>query len=173
MYSEENYFWGLVGYYLGVLLVLAPLWRITRPLPGFPLRALARVAVITLLATPMFPYRDLHYLAPAWGVMLFDAIGPERGDALLRGVLPLLAVFGLLYVMTLGVWLTFRRRRNATSTARKRTTTAKSAAAPAPRSGRREPTFAQGPAPESLAPPLKTSVQRRSGGRVGSDKRLP
>jgi hypothetical protein len=173
VYSEENYFWGLVGYYLGVLLVLAPLWRITRPLPGFPLRALARVAVITLLATPMFPYRDMHYLAPAWGVMLFDAIGPERGDALLRGVLPLLAVFGLLYVLTLGVWLTFRPRRSAASTASKPANTAQSTAAPASRSGRREPTFAQGPAPESLAPPLKTSVQRRSGALVGSDKSLP
>jgi hypothetical protein len=173
VYSQENYFWGLVAYYLGVLLVLAPLWRITRPLPGFPLRACARVAVITLLATPMFPYPDMPYLAPAWGVMLFDAISPDRGDALLRGVLPLLAVFGLLYVLTLGVWLTFRPRRNAASTARKLATAAKSAAAPAPRSGRREPTFVQGPAPESRAPALKTSVQRRSGARVGSDKSLP
>ena len=167
MYSEENYLWGLVGYYLGVLLVVAPLWRITRPLPGFPLRAFARVAVITLLATPMFPYRDLHYLAPAWGVMLFDALGPEHGDALLRGVLPLLAVLGLLYVLTLGLWLIFRPRREAASTV------ARSAPAPAPRRGRREPTFTQGPAPESAAPPLKKAAQRRPGARVGSSKGLP
>jgi hypothetical protein len=167
VYSEENYYWGLVGYYLGVLLVLAPLWRITRPLPGFPLRAFARVAVITLLATPMFPYRDMPYLAPAWGVMLFDAISPERGDALLRGVLPLLAVFGLFYVLTLGMWLALRSRQGAASTAPR-------AAPPrAPPSSRREPIFTQGPAPESLAPPLETSVQRRSGARVGSDKSLP
>ncbi|MGB5096769.1 MAG: hypothetical protein WBN82_02540 [Porticoccaceae bacterium] len=150
MYSEENYFWGLVGYYLGVLLVLAPLWRITRPLPGFPLRAGARVAVITLLATPMFPYRDMHYLAPAWGVMLFDAISPERGDALLRGVLPLLAVFGLLYVLTLGLWLTFRPHRNLASKAAKPANAAKSA--PAPHRSRQEPTFVVGPAPETGAP---------------------
>ena len=150
MYSEENYFWGLVGYYLGVLLVLAPLWRITRPLPGFPLRAFARVAVITLLATPMFPYRDMYYLAPAWGVMLFDAISPERGDALLRGVLPLLAVFGLLYVLTLGLWLTFRPRPNLASKAAKPANAAKSA--PVPRRSRQEPTFVVGPAPETEAP---------------------
>jgi len=167
VYSEENYFWGLVGYYLGVLLVLAPLWRITRPLPGFPLRAVARVAVITLLATPMFPYRDLHYLAPAWGVMLFDAIGPERGDALLRGVLPLLAVFGLLYALTLGLWLIFRPRREAASKA------AKSAPAPAPRRGRQEPTFAVGPAPESAASQQEKWARRGSGTRVGSNNGLP
>jgi hypothetical protein len=167
VYSEENYFWGLVGYYLGVLLVLAPLWRITRPLPGFPLRAFARVAVITLLATPMFPYRDMPYLAPAWGVMLFDAISPERGDALLRGVLPLLAVFGLFYVLTLGLWLALRSRQGAASTAPR-------AAPPrAPPSSRREPIFTQGPAPESAAFPLKRTARRASGARVGSDKSLP
>jgi len=167
VYSEENYFWGLVGWYLGVLLVLAPLWRITRPLPGFPLRAFARVAVITLLATPMFPYRDLHYLAPAWGVMLFDALGPEHGDALLRGVLPLLAVFGLLYVLTLGLWLIFRPRREAASKA------ARTAPAPAPRRNRQEPTFVVGPAPESAASQQEKWVPRGSGTRVGSNKGLP
>lgn len=146
MYTDENYFWGLVAYYLGVVLVLIPLWRITRPLPGFPLRAFARVAAITVLATLMFPYPELNYLAPAWGVMLFDAISPERGDAMLRGVQPLIAVFSLLYVATLGLWLVFRPRRRAAPNA------AKSAAAPAPRHGRREPTFAMGPAPETRAP---------------------
>jgi hypothetical protein len=146
VYTDENYFWGLVAYYLGVVLVLIPLWRITRPLPGFPLRSLARVTAIALLATPMFPYPDLHYLAPAWGVMLFDAISPERGDALLRGVLPLLAVFGVLYAPTLGLWLAFRSRR------RMARNTAKSAGSPASRHDRREPIFAVGPAPESAAP---------------------
>ncbi len=167
MYSEENYLWGMVGWYLGVLLVLAPLWRITRPLPGFPLRAFARVAVITLLATPMFPYRDMHYLAPAWGVMLFDAIGPGRGDALLRGVLPLLAVFGLLYVLTLGLWLIFRPRREVASKA------ARSAPAPAPRRGRQEPTFAVGAAPEITPSQQKKWAPRGSGTRVGSNNGLP
>jgi hypothetical protein len=37
--------------------------------------------------------------------MLFDAISPAQGDGLLRGVLPLLAVFGLLYVISLLFWL--------------------------------------------------------------------
>lgn len=111
MYTDENYLWGLVGYYLGVLLLLLPTWWLTRRLPGFPLRALARCAAVALLATPMLAYPDLNYLAPAWGVMLFDAIGPTHSDGLLRGVLPLLAVFGLLYVVTLLVWLPLRNRR--------------------------------------------------------------
>ena len=166
MYSEENYYWGLVGWYLGVLLVLPPLWRITRPLPGFPLRALVRVAVITLLATPMFPYPGMHYLAPAWGVMLFDALSPNRSDALLRGVAPLAAVFGVLYAATLVLWLPFRRR--AAPRARKR-------APPAvPRQPRREPVFVSGPAPEGGVP---GSARDRPAGRtaapVGSDKSFP
>ena len=95
MYTDENYLWGLVGYYLGVLLLLVPTWWLTRPLPGFPLRALVRCAAVALLATPMLAYPDLKYLAPAWGVMLFDALSPAHSDGLLRGVVPLLAVFGL------------------------------------------------------------------------------
>ncbi|MFZ5654570.1 MAG: hypothetical protein ACOY42_09290 [Pseudomonadota bacterium] len=111
MYTDENYFWGLVGYYLGVLLLLVPAWRLTRPLPGFPLRALVRCALVALLGTPMLAYPDMHYLAPAWGVMLFDAIDPEPHDGLLRGVLPLAAVFGLLYAVTLLAWVPLRDRR--------------------------------------------------------------
>lgn len=166
MYSEENYLWGLVGWYLGVLLVLPPLWRITRPLPGFPLRALVRVAVITLLATPMLAYPDMHYLAPAWGVMLFDALSPNRSDSLLRGVAPLAAVFGVLYVTTLLLWLPFRRR----------TPKASKAAPPpaAPRQPRREPVFTSGPAPEKGGP--RGAGNRPPGrprGPVGSNKSFP
>lgn len=167
MYSEENYLWGLVGWYLGVLLVLPPLWRITRPLPGFPLRALVRVAVITLLATPMLAYPDMDYLAPAWGVMLFDALSPNRSDAVLRGVAPLVAVFGVLYVATLALWLPFRRRatpripKSAPPVAR-------------PRQPRREPVFTSGPVPDNAVP---RSAGKRSPGRpgapVGSDKSFP
>lgn len=111
MYTEENYLWGLVGYYLGVLLLLVPAWRLTRPLPGFPLRALARCAVVALLGTPMLADPDMHYLAPAWGVMLFDAIDPEPHAGLVRGALPLVAVFGLLYVASLLAWVPLRGRR--------------------------------------------------------------
>lgn len=111
MYTDENYLWGLVAYYLGVCLLLIPTWRLTRPLPGFPLRALVRCAAVALLATPMFAYPDMRYLAPAWGVMLFDAISPTQGDGLLRGALPLLAVFGLLYAGSLLLWLLPQRAR--------------------------------------------------------------
>lgn len=115
MYTDENYLWGLVGYYLGVLLLLVPLWRLTRPVPGFPLRALIRCALVAVLATPMLAYPDMKYLAPAWGIMLFDAISPARQAGLLRGILPLLVVFGVLYAASLVIWLPQRgRRRSAT-----------------------------------------------------------
>lgn len=117
MYTDENYLWGLVAYYLGVSLLLIPTWRLTRVLSGFPLRALVRCAAVALLGTPMLAYPDMHYLAPAWGVMLFDAIGPTQGDGLLRGVLPLLAVFGLLYVISLLFWLLPPRGRRRPSRA--------------------------------------------------------
>ncbi len=117
MYTDENYFWGLIAYYLGVLLVCVPTWRLTRVLPGFPLRALVRCATVALLGTPMLAYPDMDYLAPAWGVMLFDAISPTQGDGLLRGFLPLLVVFGLLYVVTVLVWLARRPRQSRSSAA--------------------------------------------------------
>ena len=145
MYTDENYLWGLVGYYLGVLLLLVPTWWLTRPLPGFPLRALVRCAALAVLATPMLAYPDLKYLAPAWGVMLFDAIGPVHSDGLLRGVLPLLVVFGLLYVVTLLVWLPLRNRRQPRSSqsparpARRKAAPGQSPGAASRR--RREPTF--------------------------------
>ncbi len=111
MYTDENYLWGLVAYYLGVLLLLVPTWRLTRVLPGFPLRALVRCGALAVLGTPMLAYSDMYHLAPAWGVMLFDAISPAQSDGLLRGVLPLLAVFGLLYAISLLFWLLPLRRR--------------------------------------------------------------
>jgi hypothetical protein len=139
VYTDENYLWGLVGYYLGVLLLLVPTWWLTRPLPGFPLRALVRCAAVALLATPMLAYPDLKYLAPAWGVMLFDALSPAHSDGLLRGVVPLLAVFGLLYVLTLLAWLPLRGRRPpARPTPAPVTTTV---------GQRREPTFGTPPPP--------------------------
>ena len=158
MYTDENYLWGLVGYYLGVLLLLVPTWWLTRQLPGFPLRALVRCAAVAVLATPMLAYPELKYLAPAWGVMLFDAIGPVHSDGLLRGVLPLLAVFGLLYVVTLLVWLPLRKRRRPPPRPPQQPPRAPrrepgmGAAAAAAGRGRREPTFgdpAAAPRPKS------------------------
>lgn len=142
MYTDENYLWGLVGYYLGVLLLLIPAWWLTRRLPGFPLRALARCAAVALLATPMLAYPELKYLAPAWGVMFFDAFSPSQSGGLLRGVLPLLAVFGVLYVTTLLVWLSLRGRRPPVQPTPAR-------AAPGQR---REPTFGAPPPPSKPRP---------------------
>lgn len=157
MYTDENYLWGLVGYYLGVLLLLVPTWRLTRGLPGFPLRALARCAAVALLATPMLAYPELKYLAPAWGVMLFDAIGPAHSDGLLRGVLPLLTVFGLLYVATLLAWLSLRKRHQPPPRSPQKPRQAPrrepGMGATAAGRGRREPTFSDptgAPRPKSV-----------------------
>lgn len=99
--------------------------------------------------------------------MLFDAIGPERGDALLRGVLPLLAVFGLLYALTLGLWLIFRPRREAASKAAKSAPALRTPARPAGAH------FAVGPAPESATSRQEKWARRGRGTRVGSNNGLP
>jgi len=158
VYTDENYLWGLVGYYLGVLLLLVPTWWSTRWLPGFPLRALVRCAAVAVLVTPMLAYPELKYLAPAWGVMLFDAIDPAHGDGLLRGVLPLLAVFGLLYVVALLVWLPLRNRRQPPPPPPPRAPRREPGmGAAAAGRGRREPTFGDPVA----APRPKTAPRAR------------
>lgn len=131
MYTLENYHWGLVAYYLGALLMMVPVWRMTRFIPWFPLRWLFRVIVIAALGTPMIVFRDMEFLAPAWGIAVFELIYPQTGEGWQRGLQPMIAVACLLYALVLGVWLLILRRRRRRAVAESQ-----------PESSRTEPTLA-------------------------------
>ncbi len=111
MYTMENYYWGLVAYYLGAILIMVPLWRVTHFIPWFPLRSFFRVSFFAALATPMLVYREMIYLAPAWGVAVFEAIYPETSQGWERGLWPMVVTGSLLYASVLTAWLVFRRWR--------------------------------------------------------------
>lgn len=112
MYTLENYQWGLVAYYIGALLIMVPVWRVTRVLPWFPVRWFFRVVFVAILLTPMIVYRDMDFLAPAWGVAVFEMIYPQTGEGWQRGVWPMVVVGCLLYALVLAIWLVIRRRQN-------------------------------------------------------------
>ena len=111
MYTLENYHWGLVAYYLGVLLIMIPTWRLTRLVPWFPLRWLLRTIFIAVLVTPMIVYRGMDFLAPAWGVAIFELIYPQADASWQRGIEPIVFIGAVLYALVLGVWLLRRRRQ--------------------------------------------------------------
>ncbi|MEH6637997.1 MAG: hypothetical protein V7717_01855 [Porticoccaceae bacterium] len=112
MYTLENYQWGLVAYYIGALLIMVPVWRVTRVLPWFPVRWFFRVVFVAALLTPMIVYRDMDFLAPAWGVAVFEMIYPQTGEGWQRGVWPMVVVGCVLYALVLAIWLLIRRWRN-------------------------------------------------------------
>lgn len=118
MYSMENYFWGGVGYLLGVLMVAPLLWRYTRWIPWQPLTALVRIFVLVVLLVPVRPYPDKVFLAPAWAVAAFEYVQPTAMEGAVRGMLPIAAYFLGLYGLYLLSWIWWRRRRTAPNAGR-------------------------------------------------------
>lgn len=114
MYSMENYFWGGVGYVLGVALMLPLLWRWTRWLHWQPLIAFVRILVLTMLLVPVRAYPDKAFLAPAWAVAVFEHIQPTGIEGAVRGMLPIAAYFLGAYGIYLLAWLWWRQRHPAT-----------------------------------------------------------
>lgn len=91
MYSDENYFWGLVAYYLGVGLVILFLWAYRKVIPWrHPRHFLLLLAAVVLLV-PVKAYPDLKYLAPAWFVSIYALITHEQQEAV-RAFVPIVAV---------------------------------------------------------------------------------
>ncbi|MEH6529652.1 MAG: hypothetical protein V7718_06905 [Porticoccus sp.] len=106
MYSAENYLWGLVGYYLGCLLILLYLWRFRKLIPGRFFRSMFLLFVTAVILVPITAYPDGHYLAPAWFVSLYEGLTEATEQGYLRGAKPILIcylaavclyIFGLLF----------------------------------------------------------------------------
>ena len=109
----ENYYWGLVAYILGVLMVTPLLWWATKKIPWHPVQAFFRVFVLVFLLTPVYAYNDMSYLAPAWVVGVFEIIRPQSEEGILRGLIPIGLSFIVIYAVETAAWL-FLRNRGAT-----------------------------------------------------------
>ncbi len=77
MYTPENYFWGMVVYYVAAFLLLLSCWHLTKFITWRHFRNLLLLFIATLLLVPATVAPDVAYLAPAWFVSLFDGVSGE------------------------------------------------------------------------------------------------
>jgi len=112
MYTPENYLWGMVGYYVGCLLVLLYLWRFRKLIPGRYFRDLFLLLVATILLVPITAYPDGYYFAPAWFVSLFEGFTEATEQGYLRGAQPIAMIY-LVSVILYFFWAIFGSRRQS------------------------------------------------------------
>lgn len=112
MYSAENHLWGWVGYGLGVTLLLLAVWGATRWLRWSWLRHGLLIVLAAVLLTPMQPYADAWFLAPAIFVSVFEGMSTVSEGGLMRGM-PAISVVLLamlvLYSLVALLWQRVRR----------------------------------------------------------------
>lgn len=89
MYSAENYMWGWVAYGLGASLLLLAVWGFTRALRWPWLRHGLLLILAALLLTPMQPYPDSSFLAPALFVSAFEGLSRVSDAGFTRGLPPI------------------------------------------------------------------------------------
>ncbi len=106
MYTAENYHWGLVGYYLGCLLLMSFFYRYRSLIPGRHFRHLVLLLIATVLFVPVTAYLDSSFLAPAWFVSIFESMTEPMEQAYLRGLQPIIVCYIALAVIYL-LWAIF------------------------------------------------------------------
>lgn len=111
MYSAENYLWGWVGYGLGVFLLMLGVWGMMRRLRWSWLRHGLLLVLAALLLTPMKPYADSPFLAPAVFVSVFESLGALPESGVTRGFLAIGVVLAVLLLLYGGCVLLWRLRR--------------------------------------------------------------
>lgn len=112
MYSDENYLWGIVGYYLGCILVLMFLVRFKDLLPGRHFRNHLILLIAAVILVPIKAYPDMSYLAPAWFVSLFEGLTGPDDMGFLRGAQPIITCYlaaAAFYILALLLGV-FKRR---------------------------------------------------------------
>lgn len=112
MYSAENYMWGWVGYGLGVSLLMLAVWGITRGLRWSWLRHGVLIVLAAILLTPMQPYADSSFLAPAIFVSVFGSMSTLAEGGLMRGVPAIAVVLVAMLVLYAGFALLWRSTVN-------------------------------------------------------------
>ena len=123
MYSAENYYWGLIGYYLGCVMLILFICRYRKIVPGRHFRNLLVLFIATVILVPIYAYPDSSFLAPAWFVSIFESITAEVEQAYMRGVKPILICY-VVAVCFYMIWAILGYRRNQTRGAEKTVTTA-------------------------------------------------
>jgi hypothetical protein len=118
MYSAENYHWGLVGYYLGCLMLMLFVCRFRKIVPGRHFRNLLLLFIAAVILVPIYAYPDSSYFAPAWFVSIFEGITVEADKAYMRGVQPILVCYFAAVCFYI-IWAILGYRRNQTGVAKK------------------------------------------------------
>ncbi|MFT7267178.1 MAG: hypothetical protein ACI9LL_000545 [Porticoccus sp.] len=85
MYSVENYYWGLLGYYLGSLMVMSFLFRFRGIVPSGHFRNLLLIFIATVLFAPIYAESGSDFLAPAWFASLIEGVSGEPEQSYFRG----------------------------------------------------------------------------------------
>ena len=116
MYTDENYLWGLLAYYVGAVLVMLCLYNYRKLVPWRHLRNVLLLLVAVVLLVPVKAYPDLKYLAPAWFVGFYALITKEQEEAI-RAFIPIVVVIVLMAVGYPLGYLLLKRR----STVKKKT----------------------------------------------------
>lgn len=109
MYSAENYHWGLVGYYLGSVLLIMYAYRFRKIVPGRHFRNLLVLLIAVVILVPIKAYMDSDFLAPAWFVSIFEGLTEESEQAYLRGLQPIIVCY-LVAVVIYILWAIFGPR---------------------------------------------------------------
>ena len=106
MYTADNYFWGLVAYYVGALIVIWYIYWLLARVSHRHIRNTVALLFVAILITPVQAYPDpqLHQLAPAFLVYLFEGLVYTNQQEPVRGLLSILLVY-LLLLIGYGGWL--------------------------------------------------------------------
>jgi len=86
MYSVENYYWGLLGYYLGSLMVMSFFFRFREIVPSGHFRNLLLIFIATVLFVPIYVESGSYFLAPAWFASLIEGVSGKIGQSYFRGM---------------------------------------------------------------------------------------
>lgn len=109
MYTDENYLWGLVSYYLAASVLLFCCWHFRKIIAWRYLRHLLLLLVAIFLLLPIKVTPELHYLAPAWFVSVFDGL-TSAPEGFSRAGVPLLITYLVAAVLYIPVIAYFRKR---------------------------------------------------------------
>lgn len=115
MYTAENYYWGLVGYYFGCTLLMLFCYRFRQVMPGRHVRNVLLLLIFVLLLVPIDPYTNTNYLAPAWFVSIFETLTLDIEQPYFRGLRPIIICY-LTALACYIFWAFIRRSRISTKT---------------------------------------------------------
>lgn len=107
MYTQEEYLYGWLFYLLGVLVIMACGWWITRNISTNWVRQILRLGAFAFFTVPWYASPEMEFLAPAWIIAGFEGVF-DGGEAFWRAGAPLLSAVAVACVLVLG-WQLVRK----------------------------------------------------------------